>query len=68
MVEWEGNIRICGDCDKLFIAHEELFGSHLYQMSCELCGKVTQDLHLIKKSVILDTLKSSKLIVTSSAD
>jgi hypothetical protein len=29
MVEWEGNIRICGDCDKLFIAHEELFGSHL---------------------------------------
>lgn len=59
MVEWEGNIRICNDCDKLFITHEELFGSHhLYPMSCELCGKITQDLHLIKKSVILDTLKS----------
>lgn len=61
MVPWEGNIRICSDCDKLFIEHEEFCVGYISPRLCELCGKVTQDLHLIKKSVILNTLKSGRV-------
>lgn len=61
MAHWEGNIRICSDCDKLFVDHEEFCVGYISPRSCELCGKVTKDLHLIKKSVILDTLKNKRV-------
>lgn len=58
MIDWYGNIRICGACNKLFVEHEEFFVGYICPMHCELCGDVTKDLHLIRKSVILNTLKS----------